>query len=73
MTTKEKYQDEVKNQISKGVNFEKDVFLTDRSYFANLAKKYGYRKPKNSYFALGGSFYLCLQRVYNRMKKDGNI
>ncbi|MCR5270574.1 MAG: hypothetical protein K6D91_06105 [Prevotella sp.] len=66
----EKYCEEVRNQIAKGIDFEKDAFelpLSVKSELAEVAKKYGYRKPKDSYFGLGGSFYCCLQRVYKRM------
>ena len=76
MTTFEKYCDEVKNQIAKGVDFEKSAFeisLSTKSELAEVSKKYHYRKPKNSYFGVGGSFFNCLQRVYNQMKQKGII
>jgi hypothetical protein len=76
MTTLEKYQDEVRKQIAQGLDFSESVFgisLSTKSYLAERAKVYGYRKPKTSYFALGGSFYLLLQKVYNTMKKKGML
>ena len=76
MTTLEKYRDEVKAQIKKGVNFEKDPFtvsLSTASELAEVAKKYGYRRPRSSYFGTGKAFYLCLQRVYNQMKQRGEL
>lgn len=76
MTTLEKYQDEVRKQISQDLDFNQDVFevsISTREYLAERAKVYGYRKPKTSYFGLGGSFYLLLQKVYNTMKKKGML
>lgn len=76
MTSLEKYRDEVKNQIKNGVNFEKGVFeisLSLKSELSDTAKKYGYRRPKTAYCGTGGSFYLCLQKVYNQMKARGEI
>lgn len=76
MTTLEKYQDEVRKQISQDLDFNQDVFevsISTREYLAMRAKMYGYRKPKTSYFGLGGSFYLLLQKVYNTMKKKGML
>lgn len=76
MTTLEKYQDEVRKQISQDLDFNQDVFevsISTRAYLAMRAKMYGYRKPKTSYFGLGGSFYLLLQKVYNTMKKKGML
>lgn len=73
MTSLEKYRDEVKTQINKGIDFNKSVWLSDASYFAELAKKYGYRRPKNAYFGPGRCFYQLLQRVYNQMKERGEL
>lgn len=76
MTSLEKYRNEVKAQIKNGVNFEKDPFsvsLSTASELAEVAKKYGYRRPKNSYFGPGKSFFLCLKRVYNQMKERGEL
>lgn len=56
--------------ISKGVDFNKDAFQlssTEKSLLADAAKECKYRRPKNSYFGLGGSFFLHLQKLY---KKD---
>jgi hypothetical protein len=76
MSTKEKYCDEVRNQIAKGVDFEKGVFeisLSLKSELADVAKKYHYKRSKTAYCGVGGSFYLLLQRVYNQMRKEGEI
>ena len=73
MKTIEKYRDEIKAQINNGVNFEKSVWTVDPAYFDNLAAKYGYRRPKNAYFGRGRCFYELLQRVYNKMKNNGEI
>lgn len=72
----EKYCDEVRNQMAKGVNFEKGVFeisLSLKSELSDVAKKYHYKRSKTAYCGLGGSFYLCLQKVYNQMKREGKI
>jgi hypothetical protein len=66
------YFDAIRELQEKGVNFEKDVFTlssSDRSQLDEAARKYGYRRPKTSYFARGGAFFLCLQRLYNRKNK----
>ena len=73
MNSLEKYRDEVLTQIANGVNFEKSDWLSDAAYFDNLAAKYSYRRPKNAYFGRGRCFYQLLQRVYNRMKTNGEI
>lgn len=54
---------------SKGIDFSKDVFtlsLSDKTLLAESAKACKYRKPKNGYFGLGGSFYLHLQKIANK-------
>ena len=72
----EKYRDEVLNQIKNGYNFEKDP-LQNRSeetrHFAELAKKYRYRRSKTAYYCTGNAFYYCLQKVYYQMKARGEI
>lgn len=76
MTTLEKYQDEVRKQISQDLDFNQDVFevsISTREYLAERAKVYGYRKPKNAYCGTGGCFYLTLKRVYETMKKKGML
>ena len=73
MTQKERYGEEVKNQIAKGIDFNMSVWNSDASYFEEIAKRYHYKRSKTSYFGTGRSFYELLQRVYNRMKKDGDI
>ena len=76
MTTLEKYRDEVKKQVNNGTDFEKNVFAVSLSTCSELAKvaaKYGYRRPRSSYFGTGKAFYLCLQRVYNQMKQRGEL
>ena len=73
MTSLEKYRDEVKKQIALGVDFTESVWTIDAFYFADIAKRYGYRRSKTSYFGPGRAFYECLQRVYNQMKKRGEI
>ena len=53
--------------ISKGVDFEESVFglhHSELSALAEFAKECKYRKPKNSYFGLGGAFFLHLQKIY---------
>lgn len=55
--------------ISKGVDFNKDAFQlssTEKSLMADAAKECKYRKPKTSYFGLGGSFFLHLQKIYQK-------
>ena len=73
MTTLEKYRDEVKTQISKGIDFNTSVWHADPSYFAEIVKKYRYRRSKTAYFGPGRSFYQLLQRVYNQMKERGEL
>ena len=76
MTTKERYSDEVRNQIAKGVDFSKGVFeisLSTKSELAEVAKKYHYKRSKTAYCGVGGSFYLLLKRVYEQMKSAGEI
>lgn len=73
MNSLEKYRDEIKTQIKNGVNFENSVWLSDAAFFDNLAAKYSYRRPKNAYFGRGRCFYQLLQRVYNRMKQNGEL
>lgn len=63
-----KYEPLVKDLVSKGVDFTRDVWtihsseLTD---FSELAKKYGYRKPL--LHSRGFGFYCLLQKVYESM------
>lgn len=69
MTSLEKYKDLLIDLVEKGVNFDQDVFLRNSGNnwgfdWAELAKKYGYRKPKGGYFATGGHFYMLLRRVF---------
>lgn len=69
---KEIYFEAIRELKAKGVNFGKDVFAlssSDRSQLDEAARKYGYKRPKTSYFARGGAFFLCLQRLYNRTNK----
>lgn len=61
-----KYEKLVKDLVSQGVNFDLDVFNRNsrQNYgidWNELAKEYGYRKPKNGYFCRGGHFYMLLQ------------
>lgn len=61
--------------ITKGLDFELDAFQlsnTDKILLADAAKECKYRKPKNSYFGLGGSFFLHLQKIYksDRLLQD---
>ena len=45
-----------------------DTFCRDRSVdWEQLAKTYGYRKPKTAYFSRGGCFYALLLKVYNKI------
>lgn len=72
MTSTEKYKDLVLNLTAQGVNLTLDVWHRNsrENYdtdWNELAKKYGYRKPKNGYFSTGGHFYILLQRVYNKI------
>lgn len=73
MKSLDKYRDEIKAQIANGVNFEKDVWQTDPYYFAEIAAKYRYQRPKNAYFGRGRCFYMLLQRVYKQLKARGEI
>ena len=76
MTTLEKYKDEVRKQISQGLDFSESVFgvsISTKAELAERAKVYGYRKPKNAYCGTGGCFYLTLKRVYETMKKKGML
>jgi hypothetical protein len=53
--------------IAKGLDFEKDAFQlssTEKSILSEYAKECKYRRLKNSYFGLGGSFFLHLQKIY---------
>ena len=72
MTSVEKYKGLVISLTAKGVDFTKDVW--QRNSGANyetdwneLAKVYGYRRPKTAYFSNGGCFYMLLQKVYNKI------
>lgn len=56
--------------IAKGIDFNKDAFGlsgTEKTMLADYAKECKYRRSKTSYFGLGGSFFLHLQKIY---KKD---
>lgn len=65
-----KYGDLVAELVAKGVNFDTDVFCRTREIdWCCLAQKYGYRRPKTSYFGSGGCFYLLLQKVYRKMNR----
>lgn len=65
-----KYTLLVKELTAQGVDFSKDTFCRDRSVdWEQLAKDYGYRKPKTAYFSRGGCFYALLQRVYNKINR----
>ena len=53
--------------IAKGIDFEKDAFQlssTEKSILSEYAKECKYRKPVNSYFCIGGAFFLHLQKIY---------
>lgn len=55
--------------IAKGLDFNKDVFQssgTEKTMLADYAKECKYRRPKTSYFGLGGSFFLHLQKIYQK-------
>ena len=70
MTNKSAKEVLIKDLIKKGYSFEKDAFQLssdEKGLFASYAKEFKYKKPKNSYFALGGSFYLHLQKIYNKI------
>lgn len=69
-----KYEKLVNDLVSQGVNFDLDVWNRNsrQNYgvdWNELAKEYGYRKPKNGYFCRGGHFYMLLQRVYRTLNK----
>lgn len=54
---------------SKGINFQKDAFQLspyENSLLLDAAKSCKYRKPKNSYFGLGASFFIHLQKMANK-------
>lgn len=51
----------------KGIDFEKDAFQlsgTEKSILAEYAKECKYKRPKTSYFGIGGAFFLHLQKIY---------
>lgn len=53
--------------ISQGFDFNLSPFrltYSQKNILADYAKQIGYRKPKNSYFCLGGCFFEHLQKIY---------
>lgn len=60
----------------KGVDFEKDAFQlssAEKSILVEYAKECKYKRPKTSYFCIGGAFFLHLQKLYksdNLLKHD---
>lgn len=53
--------------IAKGIDFGKDAFQlssTEKSILAEYAKECKYKRPKTSYFGIGGAFFLHLQKIY---------
>lgn len=55
--------------IAKGINFEAGPFQlsnTEKSLLAEYAKECKYRRSNTSYFGLGGSFFLHLQKIYQK-------
>lgn len=69
MTTR--YETLVKELCAAGVDFTADPFNRDRGTdWEQLAKEYGYRRPKTAYFSRGGCFYMLLQKVYNKMNRN---
>lgn len=53
--------------IAKGIDFEKDAFQlsnTEKSILSEYAKECKYKRPKTSYFGIGGAFFLHLQKIY---------
>ena len=61
--------------IAAGINFEGSPFeLSGRecTILADYAKQVHYRKPRGSYFAIGGAFFLHLQKIYrsDRLLQD---
>lgn len=61
--------------IAAGINFDGSPFElsgSEKTLLADYAKQVGYRKPRGSYFAIGGAFFLHLQKIYraDRLLQD---
>lgn len=62
--------------IAKGLDFNKDAFQlsgTEKTMLADYANECKYKRPKTSYFGIGGAFFLHLQKIYkadNLLKTD---
>lgn len=75
MKSVDKYRSLVVSLVAKGINFDLDVWNRNsrensEQDWNELAKVYGYRRPKTAYFSNGWCFYQLLQRVYNRIKAE---
>lgn len=66
----EKYTPALKEAKQYGIDFTLDFFQQggfEVDYVCELAKKYGYRKPRNANGSTGRYFYSLLQKV-NRVQ-----
>ena len=69
-----KYKNLVVSLVANGVDFSKDVLLLDHSEltkYSDLAREYGYKKPL--LHSRGFGFYMLLQKVYNKLKRDNDF
>jgi hypothetical protein len=63
-----KYEPLIKDLISRGVDFSRDVWqltYSELDMYSELAKKYGYKKPV--LHTRGFGFYMLLQKVNEKM------
>lgn len=69
-----KYKDLILNLVGSGVDFSRDAWLlsgSELTKYSDLAKSYGYKKPLLN--SRGFGFYVLLQKVYDRLKKNNEI
>jgi hypothetical protein len=56
-----------------GIDFSKDFYaqrVNVGGICADLAKMYGYRRPKNANGSRGRYYFMRLQRIVNKMAKE---
>ncbi len=64
------YSKAIYDAHQQGVNFGKDFFAQSvGGLCAELAREYGYRKPKNANGSTGRYFFACMQRQWRKNRQ----